>query len=146
VYQTHYANEGNIEEDLVMIYVKKPGEPIYTPLHLVPPSLNGLMRAISDKFNVELRNIREIYKRCAKSGGVTVRIDDDMVKHYCDRDLFEIDIQTVIDDPSYCNITLMEMDHAGSSGMQTDTDHHMHHQAVTIHSSIPPQSHTPNGS
>ena len=92
---------------LVMIYVRKNDDQIFTPLHLVPPSLNGLAHAISDKFNVEPEKIKGFFKQCAK--GVTVKIDDDMIKHYCNEDTYIIDIDQAGDDPSCCTVTLIEL-------------------------------------
>lgn len=133
-----------------MIYVKKPGEPIYTPLHLVPPSLSGLARAVSEKFGIDTSKITELFKRHPK-GGVTVRVDDDMVKHYCNQDLFEIELQPIPDDPSFCTVTLVEMEQGGSVVMQQQQhdaapQQHYHH-SIQQHS-VPgtPHSHTPNGS
>lgn len=132
-----------------MIYVKKPGEPIYTPLHLVPPSLSGLARAVSEKFGVETSKIVEFLKRHPKTA-VTVRMDDDMVKHYCNQDLFEIEIQSRADDPSLFVVTLVEMDQSTNVGMtqQHDPSSQQHYHHAMQQHSVPgtPHSHTPNGS
>uniref|UniRef100_A0A1I8BNI9 CP2 domain-containing protein n=1 Tax=Meloidogyne hapla TaxID=6305 RepID=A0A1I8BNI9_MELHA len=58
----------------IMIYVRKADEDIFTPLHLVPPSLGGLARAISEKYNLDETKIEAFYKHCQK-GGITVKID-----------------------------------------------------------------------
>lgn len=34
----------------VMLYVRQEGEEVYTPLHVVPPSTQGLLNAVSKKF------------------------------------------------------------------------------------------------
>uniref|UniRef100_A0AC34RND2 Grh/CP2 DB domain-containing protein n=1 Tax=Panagrolaimus sp. JU765 TaxID=591449 RepID=A0AC34RND2_9BILA len=103
------AERGEFVQDLefVMIYVRKNDEQIFTPLHLVPPSLSGLAHAIADKFNVDPEKIKGFYKQCAK--GVTVKIDDDMIKHYSNQDTFIIEIEQAGDDPSCCTITLVEI-------------------------------------
>ena len=90
-----------------MIYVRNKEEQIYTPLHLVPPSLSGLAHAIGEKFNIDPDKIKGFFKAHAK--GVTVKIDDDMIKHYCNQDTFIIDIDHANDDPSYYNVTLVEI-------------------------------------
>jgi transcription factor CP2-like protein len=113
----------------VMIYVRKNDEQIYTPLHLVPPSLTGLAHAIGEKFNIDSDKIKGFFKQCAK--GVTVKIDDDMIKHYCNHDTFIIDIEQAGDDPSCCTVTLCELIIPNSSQQQ---------QQQYISSS----SHTPN--
>uniref|UniRef100_A0A915LYG9 Grh/CP2 DB domain-containing protein n=1 Tax=Meloidogyne javanica TaxID=6303 RepID=A0A915LYG9_MELJA len=58
----------------IMIYVRKADEDVFTPLHLVPPSLGGLARAISEKYNLDETKIEAFYKQCQK-GGITVKID-----------------------------------------------------------------------
>ena len=95
-----------------MIYVRKNDEQIFTPLHLVPPSLSGLAHAVAEKFNVDPDKIKGFYKQCIK--GVTVKIDDDMVKHYCNQDTFIIDMEQAGDDPSCCTVTLIELLHSSN--------------------------------
>lgn len=90
-----------------MIYVRKNDEQIFTPLHLVPPSLSGLAHAVADKYNIDPDKIKSFYKQCLK--GVTVKIDDDMIKHYSNQDTYIIDIEQASDDPSCCTITLTEL-------------------------------------
>uniref|UniRef100_A0A0N5ACF1 Secreted protein n=1 Tax=Syphacia muris TaxID=451379 RepID=A0A0N5ACF1_9BILA len=53
-----------------------------------------------------LRNVNGLYKQCLK--GVTVKLDDDMIKHYCNEDTFIIEIEQSNDDPSCCTVTLVE--------------------------------------
>uniref|UniRef100_A0A915EN26 Grh/CP2 DB domain-containing protein n=1 Tax=Ditylenchus dipsaci TaxID=166011 RepID=A0A915EN26_9BILA len=52
----------------IMIYVREEEEEIYTPLHLVPPSLVGLSHAIGEKYNLDESKISAFYKQCAKGG------------------------------------------------------------------------------
>lgn len=91
----------------VMIYVRKRDEAIYTPLHIVPPSLVGLVRAIGEKFGVDGDKVTALYKQCLK--GVTVKMDDDMLKHYCNEDTFVIDIENTQEDHNYYAVTLTEV-------------------------------------
>uniref|UniRef100_A0A7E4VI00 Grh/CP2 DB domain-containing protein n=1 Tax=Panagrellus redivivus TaxID=6233 RepID=A0A7E4VI00_PANRE len=102
--------------DRVMIYVRKAEEQIFTPLHLVPPGVHGLAMAIRDKFSVDPDKIKGYYKRCAK--GVTVEIDDDMLKHYSNQDTFIIEIEQASADPSCCTVTLIELLIPPSNGVQ----------------------------
>uniref|UniRef100_A0A914CNH7 Grh/CP2 DB domain-containing protein n=1 Tax=Acrobeloides nanus TaxID=290746 RepID=A0A914CNH7_9BILA len=92
----------------VMIYVRKrqDTDTMFIPLHLVPPSLTGLRRAVAEKFNVEPDKIANCYKQCLK--GVTVQMDDDMIKHYSNQDTFVIEIEQASEDPSCCTVTLIE--------------------------------------
>lgn len=113
-----------------MIYVRKNDEQIYTPLHLVPPSLSGLAHAIGEKFNIDSDKIKGFFKQCAKD--VTVKIDDDMIKHYCNQDTFIIDIDQAGDDPTCCTVTLCELIIPNNSQSQQ--------QQYVVSSS----SHTPN--
>ncbi|KHN73726.1 Protein grainyhead [Toxocara canis] len=91
----------------VMLYVRKREEQIYTPLHIVPPSLSGLIQAVGEKFGVESEKVSGLFKQCIK--GVTVKLDDDMLKHYCNEDTFIIEIEQASDDPSCCTVTLVEI-------------------------------------
>ncbi|KAI1713924.1 CP2 transcription factor domain-containing protein [Ditylenchus destructor] len=92
----------------IMIYVRERDEDIYTPLHLMPPTLAGLSHAIGEKYNLDESKISAFYKQCTK-GGVTVKIDDDMLRHYTNQDTFIIDIKPRQDDPSLCTVTLAEL-------------------------------------
>lgn len=107
-----------------MIYVRKADEDVFTPLHLVPPSLSGLARAISEKYNLDESKIEAFYKQCLK-GGVTVKIDgnencdflpfipsflDDMLRHYSNQDTFLIELkQSELDRHIFYSITLVEL-------------------------------------
>lgn len=55
----------------VMIYVRKHDENVFTPLHLVPPSLSGLAHALAEKYQLDETKIAQVYKNCQK--GVTVK-------------------------------------------------------------------------
>ena len=45
-------------ESRMVVYVRQENEEIYTPLHLVPPTVPGLARAIESKYNVSATAIR----------------------------------------------------------------------------------------
>lgn len=90
-----------------MLYVRKRDEAVFTPLHLVPPGIAGLLQAVRDKYGVESDKVSALYKQCRK--GVTVKLDDDMLKHYCNEDTFIIEIEQAVEDASCCTITLVEL-------------------------------------
>ncbi|EPB65633.1 hypothetical protein ANCCEY_15300, partial [Ancylostoma ceylanicum] len=37
----------------IMLYVRKRDDQIYTPLHVIPPSLDGLAQAVAHKFGID---------------------------------------------------------------------------------------------
>ena len=45
-------------ESRMVVYVRQENEEIFTPLHLVPPTVPGLARAIETKYNVSATAIR----------------------------------------------------------------------------------------
>ncbi|XP_017488916.1 PREDICTED: protein grainyhead-like, partial [Rhagoletis zephyria] len=90
----------------VLLYAKQENEEVFHPLHLVPPTLVGLALAIENKYKLEAKNIRNIYKRCKK--GVTVQMDDDMVKHYSHEDTVLLEVHQI--DTETHDITLVEYD------------------------------------
>ncbi|VDL74704.1 unnamed protein product [Nippostrongylus brasiliensis] len=91
----------------IMLYVRKRDDQIYTPLHVIPPSLDGLAQAVAHKFGIDSQKISGLYKRCAK--GVTVKMDDDMLRHYCNEDTFILDVEAAPEDSSCFAATLVEI-------------------------------------
>ncbi|XP_077546822.1 grainy head isoform X2 [Haemaphysalis longicornis] len=91
--------------DRVLLYARREKEEYFHPLHLVPPSLAGLAKAIESKYKVEASSIKNIFKRCKK--GVTVRMDDDVVRHYCNEDTFIIELEPTAEDA--IDVTLVEL-------------------------------------
>ncbi|CAI2296912.1 unnamed protein product [Caenorhabditis sp. 36 PRJEB53466] len=79
----------------IMLYVRKRDEQIYQPLHVIPPSLSGLALAIANKFSSDPDKMTGVYKRCAK--GITVKLDEEMLRHYCNEDTFIIDVEHATD-------------------------------------------------
>uniref|UniRef100_A0A1I7U904 CP2 domain-containing protein n=1 Tax=Caenorhabditis tropicalis TaxID=1561998 RepID=A0A1I7U904_9PELO len=79
----------------IMLYVRKRDEQIYQPLHVVPSSLAGLAIAIANKFGADPEKMSGVYKRCAK--GITVKVDDEMLRLYCNEDTFIIDVEHAAD-------------------------------------------------
>ncbi|VDO45776.1 unnamed protein product [Haemonchus placei] len=91
----------------IMLYVRKRDDQIYTPLHVIPPSLDGLAQAVAHKFGIDSQKISGLYKRCAK--GVTVKMDDDMLRHYCNEDTFILDVEPSPEDSTCFAATLVEI-------------------------------------
>ncbi|XP_058122240.1 protein grainyhead [Anopheles ziemanni] len=80
----------------VMLYVRQESEDVYTPLHVIPPSTVGLLNAIENKFKISSSRINTIYRKNKK--GITARIDDDMIRHYCNEDIFILELQRYEED------------------------------------------------
>ncbi|KAG7159077.1 grainyhead-like [Homarus americanus] len=106
----------------LMLYVRQDGEDVYTPLHLVPPSTVGLRSAdedlhklalqkvkpsfkIEEKYKIPTQTIKNIYRK--NKVGVMAKVDDEMLRHYCNEDLFLMEVQHR-DAESY-DLTLIEL-------------------------------------
>lgn len=88
-YTTKEAKRGRMIPPLserIMIYVRQETEDVYTPLHLVPPTVTGLITAIENKYKINACNIRYLYRK--NRDGIIAKIDDDMLRHYCNEDVF----------------------------------------------------------
>ncbi|XP_069462089.1 grainyhead-like protein 1 homolog isoform X2 [Ambystoma mexicanum] len=79
------------EPKRVLLYVRKETEEVFDALMLKTPSLNGLMEAISEKYDVPFEKIGKIFKKCKK--GILVNMDDNIVKHYSNEDTFQLQIE-----------------------------------------------------
>ena len=78
----------------ILLYVRQETEDVYTPLHLVPPTVHGLISAIENKYKINASNIRFLYRK--NKDGIVAKIDDDMLRHYCNEDVFLMQVgQTV---------------------------------------------------
>ena len=75
----------------IMVYVRQETEDVYTPLHLVPPTVHGLITAIENKYKINASNIRFLYRK--NKEGTVAKIDDDMLRHYCNEDEFLMQVQ-----------------------------------------------------
>lgn len=93
----------------VMLYVRQESDDIYTPLHVVPPSTQGLLNAIENKYKISPSSISNLYRKNKK--GIMVKIDDEMVKHYCNEDLFLLEVKrdSHSDEDELYEITLIEL-------------------------------------
>ncbi|XP_076319257.1 protein grainyhead-like isoform X2 [Tachypleus tridentatus] len=91
--------------DRVLLYARRQDEDIFHTFHLVPPSVAGLASAVESKYQISKQNIRNIYKRCKK--GVTVHMDDEIIQHYSNEDIFIIEFKQV--DNDLFDITMVEL-------------------------------------
>lgn len=73
-------------EERVMLYVRQEADDVYTPLHVTPPTVQGLLNAIESKYKIASSSINNLYRKNTK--GITAKIDDDMIRYYVDEDLF----------------------------------------------------------
>lgn len=95
----------------IMIYVRQETEDVYTPLHLVPPTVQGLIGAIENKYKISATNIRFLYRK--NKDGIVAKVDDDMLRHYCNEDVFLMQVMVTEgpagEDTSVYDITLSEI-------------------------------------
>jgi len=102
----------------IMIYVRQETEEMYTPLHLVPPSVPGLIASIENKYKINASNIRFLYRK--NRDGIIAKIDDDMLRHYCNEDVFLMQVMVTespcgTEDTMVYDITLSEIQSAMDS-------------------------------
>jgi len=95
----------------IMVYVRQETEDVYTPLHLVPPTVTGLISAIENKYKINATNIRYLYRK--NKDGIVAKIDDDMLRHYCNEDVFLMQVMVTEgpggEETSVYDITLSEI-------------------------------------
>jgi len=90
----------------IMIYVRQENEVAFTPLHLLPPTSLGLLDAIESKYKLSASSINMLYRKNCK--GILAKIDDEMLKHYCNEDVFILEITTSTEEGMY-DVTLKEL-------------------------------------
>lgn len=75
---------------------------------MVPPSTQGLLNAIENKYKISPSSISNLYRKNKK--GITVKIDDEMLKHYVNEDLFILEVKrdTHSDEEELYEVTLIE--------------------------------------
>ena len=78
----------------IMVYVRQETEDVYTPLHLIPPTVTGLIASIENKYKINASNIRYLYRK--NKDGIIAKIDDDMLRHYCNEDVFLMQVNQPI--------------------------------------------------
>ncbi|XP_015920555.1 grainyhead-like protein 1 homolog isoform X2 [Parasteatoda tepidariorum] len=89
----------------VLVYTRQDSEEAFQPLHICPPTLAGLAKGIENKYSINIDSIRNVYKKNTK--GITIQIDDDIVKHYSNEDVCILEVTKVNDE--LCDITLIEI-------------------------------------
>jgi len=99
----------------IMVYVRQETEDVYTPLHLVPPTVPGLISSIENKYKISASNIRFLYRK--NKDGIVAKIDDDMLRHYCNEDVFLMQVMVTegpggTEDSMVYDITLSEIQSA----------------------------------
>ncbi|XP_021919212.1 protein grainyhead isoform X4 [Zootermopsis nevadensis] len=90
----------------VMLYVRQETDDVYTPLHVIPPTTQGLLNAIENKYKISTSSISNLYRKNKK--GIIAKIDDDMLKYYCNEDLFLLEIKQVEGEDAF-EVTLIEL-------------------------------------
>ncbi|XP_024271754.1 grainyhead-like protein 1 homolog isoform X2 [Oncorhynchus tshawytscha] len=75
----------------VLLYVRRETEEVFDAVMLKNPTMNGLVEAISEKYNVPLQKVGKVYKKCKK--GILVNMDDNIIKHYSNEDTFQISME-----------------------------------------------------
>ncbi|XP_046662344.1 protein grainyhead isoform X3 [Homalodisca vitripennis] len=94
----------------VMLYVRQDAEDVYTPLHVAPPTTTGLLNAIENKYKISTSSISNLYRKNKK--GIIAKIDDEMLKYYCNEDMFLLEVRQSDESEDLLDILLVElMDH-----------------------------------
>ena len=62
----------------VLLYARQENEDVYTAFHVVPPSVQGLLKAVCAKYQIDSVDIRYAFRQTRK--GLIVKIDDDMIR------------------------------------------------------------------
>ncbi|XP_061708852.1 protein grainyhead isoform X3 [Cydia pomonella] len=93
----------------VMLYVRQDTDDVYTPLHVAPPTTQGLLHAIENKYKISSSAINNLYRKNKK--GITAKIDDEMLAYYCNEDLFLLEVRPAgaADDEPLYDITFVEL-------------------------------------
>ncbi|KAI5640558.1 CP2 transcription factor domain-containing protein [Phthorimaea operculella] len=93
----------------VMLYVRQDTDDVYTPLHVTPPTTQGLLHAIENKYKISSSAINNLYRKNKK--GITAKIDDEMLAYYCNEDLFLLEVRPAgaSDDEPLYDITFVEL-------------------------------------
>ncbi|KAG7310693.1 hypothetical protein JYU34_003498, partial [Plutella xylostella] len=93
----------------VMLYVRQDTDDVYTPLHVAPPTTQGLLHAIENKYKISSSAINNLYRKNKK--GITAKIDDEMLAYYCNEDLFLLEVRPAgaSDDEPLYDITFVEL-------------------------------------
>ncbi|XP_076285586.1 protein grainyhead-like isoform X2 [Lasioglossum baleicum] len=79
------------QPERVMLYVRQEPDDVYTPLHVTPPTVQGLLNAITSKYEIASSSINNLYRKTTK--GIKAEIDDDMIRYYVDKELFLLEVR-----------------------------------------------------
>lgn len=71
------------------------------------PTLHGLLKAVEEKYNIPVENIKITYKRSKK--GIIVKMDDNIVRHYSHESTFIIEMNKIGDSQDF-EIILTEIE------------------------------------
>lgn len=99
----------------VLVYARQENETVYTPFHIVPPTVQGLIRAVSSKYEIDSVDIRFVFRQTSK--GILVKVDDDMIKYYCNGDVFIMRVLATEDTENshvFYDVVFLEEDVANS--------------------------------
>lgn len=91
----------------VLLYVREHHESVFTALMLRTPTLHGLLKAVEEKYNIPVENIKITYKRSKK--GIIVKMDDNIVRHYSHESTFIIEMNKIGDSQDF-EIILTEIE------------------------------------
>ncbi|GAB1599806.1 hypothetical protein Ahia01_000258000 [Argonauta hians] len=91
----------------VMLYVREQTESTFTALLLRTPTVDGLLRAVEEKYEIPASKVKNTYKRSKK--GVLVKMDNNIIQHYAHETTFIIEKCRTTDDKGY-EIILTEID------------------------------------
>ncbi|XP_052822514.1 protein grainyhead isoform X1 [Octopus bimaculoides] len=91
----------------VMLYVREQTESTFTALLLRTPTVEGLLRAVEEKYEIPASKVKNTYKRSKK--GVLIKMDNNIIQHYAHETTFIIEKCRTADDKGY-EIILTEID------------------------------------
>ncbi|XP_078482696.1 grainyhead-like protein 2 homolog isoform X1 [Ciona intestinalis] len=93
------------EDTRVLLYVRRETDDVYDGIMLCDPTLDGLKRALEEKYGIPVQKMSKVLKKSRK--GILVNVDDNIVRHYSNEDTFIIAVETeTIDNDVSHKITL----------------------------------------
>uniref|UniRef100_F7BDG3 Grh/CP2 DB domain-containing protein n=1 Tax=Ciona intestinalis TaxID=7719 RepID=F7BDG3_CIOIN len=93
------------EDTRVLLYVRRETDDVYDGIMLCDPTLEGLKRALEEKYGIPVQKMSKVLKKSRK--GILVNVDDNIVRHYSNEDTFIIAVETeTIDNDVTHKITL----------------------------------------
>ncbi|XP_018018633.1 protein grainyhead isoform X2 [Hyalella azteca] len=98
----------------VMVYVRRPNEGVYTPLHIVPPNTSGLLNALQQMYEIPANSIYSLIKKTVD--GIRVRLEDDSIRLYNNEAVFVVEIAR--HDTDKYEVIMVEEDRKAKREMQ----------------------------